>query len=329
MHSMTICGFDDAIEYDYSGDGVIQDEEKGAFICVNTWGESWGNIYGCTSKGRFYAPYYTFTTLEQSEKGQTRTKENLGGGTGNGAKYCLIVKTRKVERDLTLKVRLKHSSRNDIKLEIGVASTKGAIKPEKIITKGLFMNSQGGDYPMRGNKESTFYETIEFGVNITELLEFATGSDVTYFLKVINKTRGEAGNGEVLYCSVLDYRQDRENPIEHMAKLVNSKLNNTSTCNAIINTSMPELKDGEDLCIDYAMDIYNYQMFLYFNSISGVDAQIDLLDKDNVVIKELVSKTLPSGVSSEKLDFSELLLGTYAIRMIVGNKYIYKKFIKN
>ena len=329
MHSMTIYGFDDTVEYDYNGDGDIQDEEKGAFICVNTWGKSWGSSRGCTSNGRFYAPYYTFTTLKQSKKGVTRTKENLGGGTGNGGKYCLIVKTKKVERDLTLKIRLKHSSRNDIKLEIGVAATKGATAPEHTINKGLFMNFQGGDLPMQGKVGSTSYETLEFGVNISELTEFATGPDVTYFLKVIDKARDEEGSGEVLYCSVLDYRLNREDPIEFMAKMESSKLNNSSVCNAIIHTSMPELEEGQDFCINYDMDIYNYKMFLYFNSRNGIKAQIDLLDADKVVVKELVSKTLPTGVSSEKFDFNNLQAGTYGIRIIVGNKFIYKKLIIN
>jgi len=106
-------------------------------------------------------------------------------------------------------------------------------------------------------------------------------------------------------------------------------LNNSSVCNAIIHTSMPELEEGQDFCINYDMDIYNYKMFLYFNSRNGIKAQIDLLDADKVVVKELVSKTLPTGVSSEKFDFNNLQAGTYGIRIIVGNKFIYKKLIIN
>ena len=181
MHSMTIVGFDDAVEWDFNEDGVIQDEEKGAFICVNSWGDDWGDRQGCNSKGRFYSPYYTFKTLRQSGHNVPYTKYNMGGGTGNGGKNCLIVTPKKAEKRLSLKFNISHDSRNDLEFEVGVAKTKGATKPQ-YTSKKYFMKHQGGDFPMKGKRFGNLKD-IEFGINIDELFEFiGNASDVTYFL---------------------------------------------------------------------------------------------------------------------------------------------------
>jgi len=45
-HAMTIVGFDDNITCDINGDNQIQDNEKGAFKVVNSWGDNWKND-GC------------------------------------------------------------------------------------------------------------------------------------------------------------------------------------------------------------------------------------------------------------------------------------------
>lgn len=323
MHSMTIVGFDDTVEYDYNNDGNISEKETGAFICVNSWGESWGLAQGCNSRGRFYAPYYTFRDLIQSEKGVAHTEENKGGGTGNGGKACLILRTKKVEKTLSFKVNMKHSSRNDIKLEIGIATTAGATKPTKIITKE-FMCNQGGDKNMLG-KAGSVYDEIEFGVNASELLPFTSGEDVTYFLRVVNKVRGTAGVGEVLACSILDYRQDAQHPIEYLANLQDSKLNTTQTCNAIISTSVPKLEKGIDATINYTIDEFNKRLFVYINSSVASNAQIDLVSNNGIILKTFLSKDIAAGLISEKLDLTDFKAGIYAIRIVVGNRLIYKK----
>jgi len=325
MHSMTICGFDDTVEYDYSGDGIIQEEERGAFICVNSWGEFYDSRYECNSHGRFYAPYYTFSTLKMSVTGIPRTVENMGGGTGNGGKGCLVVRTQNTDVGITLKIKLRHTSRNDFMLQVGVASTKGALVPEKTVIKG-FMNHQGGDHTMRGIRGSR-YETIEFGLNISDLLQYVSGPDATYFLKIINKPCHDEGEGELLSCSLLDYRNDRNNPVEYIARLDKPVLSSTTICNAVIKTSAPDLPDGEVLTVDYTIDAFNKKMLIYLNSLTNVDAQIDLLSDNGILLKEIASKTIPSGVSSEVFEFGDHKAGTYWVRVIVGSKYIYKKLI--
>jgi len=325
MHSMTIVGFDDTVVYDYSDDGIIQDEEKGAFICVNSWGESWDSYYGCDSHGRFYTPYYAFSTLEQSIPGVPHTVGNMGGGTGNGGKGCMILKTKNANVDLTLKVKLRHSSRNDFMLKVGVASTKGALAPEKTVER-MFMNHQGGEFTMRSIRGSR-YETIEFGLNITDLLQYASGPDITYFLKIINIPSKNEGEGELLSCSLLDYRNDRNNPVEYIAEIIKPVLSSTTACSAVIRTSVPDFNNGEDVSIDYTVDSFNKRLFIYLNALSSVDAQIDLLSDNGILLKEIASKAVPSGASSEVFEFGDLRAGSYWVRVIVGSKYIYKKLI--
>ena len=53
-HALTIAGYDDTVAYDLNGDGEITEDERGAFIVVNSWGTWWG------SEGKCYYPYKYF-----------------------------------------------------------------------------------------------------------------------------------------------------------------------------------------------------------------------------------------------------------------------------
>ena len=55
-HALTIVGYDDTVEYDFNNDGQITNDEKGAFIFVNSWGTWWA------SEGYCYYPYKLFLT---------------------------------------------------------------------------------------------------------------------------------------------------------------------------------------------------------------------------------------------------------------------------
>lgn len=325
MHSMTVVGFDDSIEYDYNEDGVIQDYEQGAFICVNTWGENWDGYYGCNSHGRFYTPYYAFSTLKQSKKYVPHTPENMGGGTGNGGKGCLVLKTKNNEVDMTLKIKIRHTSRNDFMMEVGVASTNDALYPEKTVVR-RFMNHQGGEFTMRGIR-GTRYETLEFGLNISDMLQYVSGPDATFFLNISNIPCLNKGEGELLSCSLLDYRYDKDNPVEYIAEIDKPVLANTTVCRAVIRTKAPDIMDGDDLSVDYTVDSFNKKMCIYLNSLNSVDIHIDLLSHNAILIKEIASKTIPAGVSSEIFEFGDLKAGTYWLRFVVGSKYLYKKLI--
>lgn len=307
MHSMTIVGFDDEIEWDY--DGEIK---KGAFICANTWGEDWGHYSsGCkTNKGRFYAPYYAFTTLRQGN-----------GGTGNGGKDCLIVTVKKIKADLVMKISLEHSSRNDIELEIGIANSKNATKPTKTISK-KFMSHAGGDKPMTAGYGNDS-KTLEFALNISELEQFITGTEVTYFLKVINDPKLKKGEGKLLSCSLLDYRDDINKPKVLFADIVKSELKDNNIAIAYISRTLLKLNNDELVNLNCSIDKHNKEMIIDFISLKDTPIKIDLFKKGKFK-KSLVDKVLVKGISSEDIKFDSSIEGSYELRIIVANKYIYK-----
>lgn len=322
MHSMTIVGFDDEVGYDYDGNGTIEGAEMGSFICCNSWGADWGTSNGCkTSKGRFYAPYYAFIKLKQSEPGKQYTKGNLGGGTGNGGKACLILNVKKVKPTLVAKIKLAHNSRNDIELEFGVSNIKGATKPEKTISS-KFMNHQGGDFNMTGVND-TDYKEIEFGLNISELTEYIDKGNTTFFVKVINATKDLAGKGELVSCSIIDYRG--ETPMEYFSLVNYNELTGYKMAVCATQVGYPALEKDVDVNVLCGIDVDNKKLNIHFNAAADSPVQIDII-RNGLVEKELYNKTIKAGKSVEILDLSSLKGTSYTVRIIAGNSFIYNNF---
>jgi hypothetical protein len=328
MHSMTIVGFDDNVEYDYYG--TIQ---KGAFICINSWGENWGYRQGCNSDGRFYAPYYAFTTLRQSRNGVAISEANLGGGTGNGGKGCLIVEPKKVEKLLAFKASMKYTSRNDLQIEIGVSNKPGAVIAERTMTLD-FMKYQGGDENMRGKVFSS-YKTIEIGVNATPLLKYVTCENPTYFFRVRARKIGDLGKGNMIACSLLDYRNDPTTPIETIATFNKVELIANSSSIASMRpvkiippviTDPADIIAGVNTSIACGISKDSTKAELVFNSSEKATVVVDLI-RSGRIIKTFMIKEIESGVVREFIDFSGLAANTYIIRIMAGNRIVYKTLI--
>ncbi|MFH0894846.1 MAG: T9SS type A sorting domain-containing protein [Bacteroidota bacterium] len=226
-HSMTIAGYNDSIRFDYNSDGQytnnidinldgtvnMKDWEIGGLKFCNNYagGPSWGNSGFC---------YMMYKTLA----------DNIGsGGIWN---HAVFVENAKVTQDpqLTLKVKLRHTSREKIKITAGVAENLSAARPEHIMEFPM-MNYQGGDFNMQGDTN----KTIEFGLDITPLLSnFPTGTPAKYFFQVYEIDPSAADNGQIVSVSLMDYTNGvYEVPFMGTAVSIN---NNDTTRVAITRT---------------------------------------------------------------------------------------------
>jgi len=321
MHSMTIVGFDDEVGYDYDENGIIEGKEMGSFICCNSWGKDWGSYSGCkTNKGRFYAPYYTFSTLNQSRKGTPYSTYNMGGGTGNGDKSCLIVDVKSVESNLVAKIKIAHSSRNDIEFEIGVSNTEGALKAEHSFTSN-FMRHQGGDNTMTANYSSK-PEEIEIGINISSFRKYMDIDNAKFFLKVKNSSVGTPGKGKLISCSIIDYNSGK--PVEYFSIINNSELSGSKVTEAVVNAGYPNIEKGINSNVRCDIDVANKKMALFFNSSIDTPVKIDII-KNGVVKKQLLNEVIKKGKFNKVIDISSLTGIVYDMRIVAGNRFIYEK----
>lgn len=307
-HAMTFAGYDDKVECDINGNGSIEEDEKGAFIAMNTWGERWG------SKGRFYVPYKLI-----------KLKTGKEGGTGTGSKDCFVVTPKVVEPKITFRVALSHTSRNDLHFKIGVAKIAGALVAEKSIDVKVMYHA-GGDHNLRGIYGAE-YNTIEVGIDASKLAEYVGKSEnATYFLEVVGKTFGNDGLGEIIDCSLLDYRKDKNNPIEHMSAISNPKIFNNMISKAVMQSGTIKVKEGRTIAMDFLYSVYNKKAILSFCAIKDMDIKADLVDSRGDVVRNVFSGKISPVASSTKIDFKDLAKGKYAIKIVAPNQLIYKPF---
>ena len=199
-HGWTICGYNDSIRYDFNGDGQytnnvdingdgvvdMHDWEKGALKFANGYaGVGWGNSGFC---------YTMYKNLA----------DNMGyGGIWNHTIYVLDVKNTCAPK-LTMKVALKHTSRNKIKVTAGVSTDLAATLPSYVQEFPIF-NNQGGDLFMQGGTTEAD-KTIEFGLDITPLINQVNSSQpAKYFLQVQETDPSGSATGEIVGWSLIDY----------------------------------------------------------------------------------------------------------------------------
>jgi len=198
-HAMTFCGYDDEVRFDYNGDGEytndkdingddiidMRDWEIGALIVVNSWGPWWED------DGKCYMMY------------KLLAEPSSNGGIWNNLVHVIRAKNN-YEPLLTLKAKIKHTSRKKIKLLAGVSSNTSATTPDVVKSFPLFCH-QGGDFYMQGGY-SEDDKTIELGLDITSLLsEITPGANAKFFLQVIEKDAYGESEGEIVSFSVIDY----------------------------------------------------------------------------------------------------------------------------
>jgi len=200
-HALTVVGYNDLICWDYNndgqytnhidinGDGVVdmRDWEIGGLIIVNSYGgvPNWGD------GGYAYAMYKTLAEPYGS------------GGIWNNAVHVLKPKVNS-EPQLTMKITLKHDSREKIRVTAGVSLNPSALIPD-IEMDFPIINYQGAHRPMQGEYTEAA-KTIEFGLDITSLLGYVpSGQNARYFFRVYEKDPLNQGTGNILAYSLMDY----------------------------------------------------------------------------------------------------------------------------
>ena len=114
-HALTVCGYDDRIEFDLDGDGIVgetEEDEVGAWIIANSWGDGWEN------KGFIYCPYkYSYAVDNDT-------------WTWTPGAYVIRQDYRPLR---TIKLLMDYDHRSELLLSAGVAENINAVKPEKTI----------------------------------------------------------------------------------------------------------------------------------------------------------------------------------------------------
>lgn len=208
-HAMTIVGYDDRIEFDLDGNGVIGeaknadgDNEVGAWIICNSWGDGYAN------NGFIYCPY------EKSNCVKGWPKEN-------SFKPGFLEVMRDYRPLRTMRVKMEYTHRSEMALYVGVAQDPTATQPEESTVLTHFEYCGDGnngktqpapEIPMLGRwaDGQLHTEPMEFGYDLTDLTAgFDLMRPLKYFFWVETRSWG-VGSGKVHEVSIIDYTLDRD-----------------------------------------------------------------------------------------------------------------------
>lgn len=206
-HAMTIVGYNDSIRYDYNGDGEftnhldlngdgvldMRDWEIGGLKFANSYGDNWAD------EGYAYMMY------------KTLAEDVYDGGIWNHVVHMFDVHET-YEPMLTMKLKLKHSRREQIRIVAGISTDTTLSLPEHRLHFPAF-NYQGGPQYMQGGSSVEAHKTIEIGLDISPLLSYAEpGMPADFYLEVYENDPYRIGSGEIISYAIRDYtaNQPRE-----------------------------------------------------------------------------------------------------------------------
>jgi hypothetical protein len=216
-HAMTIVGYNDSIRLDLNGDGLytnhldinndglvdMRDWEIGGLKFVNSYGSDWADNGYC---------YMLYRTLAENV---------YYGGIWNNQVY--VAEVREVyEPKLTIRFKISHNQREQIRLVAGVSTDTSAKIPEFRMYFPVF-NFQGGPNYMQGHNTHDSLKILEAGLDITPLLDHITpGQPAAIYLQIDEDDPGNMGSGQIIEYSVISYTDT--SPLEHASSEVPAEI---------------------------------------------------------------------------------------------------------
>lgn len=201
-HGLTIAGYHDSICWDYNNDGQYTNDidlNGDGEITPRDWeigGLRFANTYsGGPSFGNNGFSYMTYKSCADSYG---------AGGIWDNAAHIVYAKAN-TEPLLTAKIELKYNCRNRLRVQIGVSTDVEAESPDYVLGFPIF-NYQGGCQYMQGGNSSEDNKFIEFGLDITPLLNLiGNGTPARYFLLLNENDPDGWAWGEMINFSLMDY----------------------------------------------------------------------------------------------------------------------------
>ena len=199
-HALTVCGYDDRIEFDLDEDGVVgevEEDEVGAWVIANSWGDGWEN------RGFIYCPYkYSFAVDNDT-------------WTWTPGAYVIRQDYRPLR---TIKILMDYSRRSELLLSAGIAENVNASKPEKTIPfehfryAGNTLNaSPAPEVPMLGRwVDGMHYEPMEFGYDLTDLTFSVDRTKPLKYFFIVKTKSGAIGSGHIYNASIINYEIENE-----------------------------------------------------------------------------------------------------------------------
>lgn len=201
-HSMVIVGYNDSIRYDYNQDGEYTND-----IDIN--GDNIVDLRDCEMGGLIFADGY-FDGVNFADSGfcymmyKTIANTDEEYGIWNNAVF-IIEPFENYQSILSARIKLNHNSREQISISAGISNNGDAAIPDHVLSFPIF-NFQGGAQYMQGGLSPDSNKIIEFGLDISPLLNYIQpGEEAAFFLQVEEKDPLSMGFGELMEYSLLDH----------------------------------------------------------------------------------------------------------------------------
>jgi len=269
-HAMTIVGYNDNIRYDYNGDGKytnnidingdgkvdVRDWENGAFIFANSWGTGWANNGFC---------YMMYKVCAEPKTNGGLKEDNLV--------HILNVEDRAAP-GLTLRVKLKHSSRENLRIKLGYSpDDKGYIS---VYSKEFKMfNYYTGNNNIRG-KRAKYDDALEVELDIDDFYDKMVDGKGKFFIMI----ESDKGKGRIIEATVTDNIRDKKYSADYNTRTEFTLLN---TYPIPLNSNASLLTDEYPFAINHASSINKLR--ISHVKLAGIDNKSEASNYSNFISK--------------------------------------------